>query len=96
MVVSLGRSGMLILIMRNPIKSTIIPYFQIEQDDNIQMNTIQKKLVVMMEDLKHYHHSFIILTHLSKYNSQYIENNNHRIGWIEENSHSITQFPCNL
>ena len=36
--------------------STIIPYFQIEQDDNSQMNLLQTKLVVMMEDLKHYHH----------------------------------------
>ena len=51
MVVSLGRSRM--LIMRNQIKSTITPYFQIEQDDNDKMNILQKKLVVMMEDLKH-------------------------------------------
>ena len=59
MVVSLGRSRMLIMrnqIKSNQIKSTIIPYFQIEQDDNIKMTALQKKLVVMMEDLKHHHH----------------------------------------
>ena len=69
MVVSLGRSRM--LIMRNQIGSNQInnQYFQIEQDDNQQMTILQKKLVVMMEDLKHYHFIIIILTHLSKYNS---------------------------
>ena len=54
MVVRFGRSRM--LIMRNQIKSTIIPYFQTEKDDNNKMKMPQKKHVVMMEDLKHYHH----------------------------------------
>ena len=171
MVVSLGRSRM--LIMRNQIKSTIIPYFQIELDDNMQMSYLQKKLVVMIEDLIHHHyyyhnqhnhslfkvqlsaylkhhlpnwmnwreftfdnsnclkslklsfpisnwvrlgqfvirqipssrlasetlkhyHSFTFHTHLSKYNSQHIQNSYYQIGWIEENSHSITQIAWNL
>ena len=92
MVVSLGRSRM--LIMRNQIKSNqIIPYFQNELDDSDKMILLQKKFVVMMEDLKHYHHSlFILLTYFLKYNSQHIQNNDHLIVWIEEILHSITQI----
>ena len=59
MVVSFGRSRMLIMrnqIKSNQIKSTIIPYFQIEQNGKNEMNILQKKLVVMMEDLNHYNH----------------------------------------
>ena len=53
-VVSLGRSR------RFTMKNQIIPYFQIELDDNMQMNSLQNKPVAMMEDLKHYHYHSLV------------------------------------